>query len=142
MQQHVEHRTSERMELEPASTDGAAMDDEQPPLIGTRVELRGLVSKPELNGRCGTVVSWDADKGRAGVKVGNRQLLLKPTNLITINVEHSTFECAICWVDVTGDPAELPCCGAPPPGSTTCYCERCIEIICEQALGGMGRCPT
>ena len=27
-------------------------------------------------------------------------------------------------------------------GSTTTYCTRCIEIICETALGGMGRCPT
>ena len=115
---------------------------ETPP-IGARVELRGLQSKPELNGRCGTVVSWDADKGRAGVKIGNRTLSLKPTNLTTVNEDESaTFECAICWADVEGSPAELPCCGAPPPGSSTCYCERCIEIICEQALGGMGRCPT
>ena len=111
------------------------------PAIGTRVEVRGLVSKPELNGRCGAVVSWDAAKGRAGVKLGSRLLSLKPSNLITVNTEEAaTFECAICWADVPGAPAELPCCGAPPPGSSTCYCGRCIEIICEQALGGMGRC--
>lgn len=53
-----------------------------------------------------------------------------------------TFECAICWADVDGPPVELPCCGAPPPGSTTTYCKRCVEIICENALGGQGRCPT
>ena len=123
-------------EDEPA---GGVNPVETPP-IGARVELRGLQSKPELNGRCGTVLSWDADKGRAGVKIGNRTLSLKPTNLTTVNEDESaTFECAICWADVEGSPAELPCCGAPPPGSSTCYCERCIEIICEQALGGMGR---
>ena len=111
--------------------------------IGTRVELCGLLTKPELNGRCGTVVSWDATKGRVGVELGSRQLSLKPSNLIVIMLEEAaTFECAICWADVEEKPAELPCCGAPPPGSSTCYCTRCIEIICEQALGGMGRCPT
>jgi hypothetical protein len=53
-----------------------------------------------------------------------------------------TFECAICWGDIPGLPTALPCCGAPPAGSTTCYCKRCLEVICETALGGMGRCPT
>ena len=117
---------------------------EHPPTIGARVELRGLVSKPELNGRCGTVVAWDAAKGRAAVKIGSRPpLSLKPSSLHVIALEEAaTFECAICWADVAGSPAELPCCGAPPPGSSTSYCTRCIEIICEQALGGMGRCPT
>ena len=42
-----------------------------------------------------------------------------------------TFECAICWQDVCGAPAALPCCGRAPVGSTTVYCTRCLEIICE-----------
>ena len=54
----------------------------------------------------------------------------------------SSFECAICWMETEGSPAALPCCGAPPAGSSTVYCMRCLEIICETALGGMGRCPT
>ena len=53
-----------------------------------------------------------------------------------------TFECCICWQDVEGAPTALPCCGAAPAGSTTIYCRRCLEIICEQAPGNHGRCPT
>ena len=45
--------------------------------------------------------------------------------------EGPTFECAICWQDVCGEPAALPCCGRAPAGSTTVYCTRCLEIICE-----------
>ncbi|KAJ1632758.1 hypothetical protein T492DRAFT_590794 [Pavlovales sp. CCMP2436] len=33
----------------------------------------------------------------------------------------------------------MPCCGVE--GSTTWYCRRCIEIICENAPGGVGMCP-
>jgi hypothetical protein len=34
------------------------------PLLGSRVVIHGLVAKPELNGRAGTAVSFDDDKGR------------------------------------------------------------------------------
>ena len=51
-------------------------------------------------------------------------------------------ECAICWDTIGGDPATLPCCGPPPAESSTVYCLRCLEIICEHAPGGVGRCPT
>ena len=57
-------------------------------------------------------------------------------------IDMCSFECAICWGDIPGTPTALPCCGPPPSGSTTCYCKRCLEVICETALGGMGRCPT
>ena len=51
-------------------------------------------------------------------------------------------ECAICWGDTASDEfAVLPCCTAPV-GSSMRYCTRCIEIICEEAPGGVGRCPT
>ena len=80
--------------------------------------------------------------------------------------EGPTFECAICWQDVCGEPAALPCCGRAPAGSTTVYCTRCLEIICEtyvchsrlepqadllltclslaldRSPCGVGRCPT
>ena len=52
------------------------------------------------------------------------------------------FDCSICYETIEGEPAALPCCGAPPVGSSLLYCRRCLEIICEQALGGSGRCPT
>ena len=56
--------------------------------------------------------------------------------------EGPAFECAICWQDVCGEPATLPCCGRAPAGSTTVYCARCLEIICETSPCGVGRCPT
>jgi ankyrin repeat protein len=34
------------------------------PLLGRRVIINGLVAKPELNGRTGTAVRFDEDKGR------------------------------------------------------------------------------
>lgn len=115
----------------------------EPPAVGSRVEIRGLASRTELNGRVGTVVAWDAERGRATVKLGERSLGVRPSSLCPVDeVDGTSFECAICWADVEGRPAELPCCGAPPPGSSTSYCVRCIEVICETALGGMGRCPT
>ena len=36
---------------------------------GDTVELEGLKAAPELNGRTGTVLKYDADKGRYHVKV-------------------------------------------------------------------------
>ena len=56
--------------------------------------------------------------------------------------EGPNFDCAICWQDVPGEPSVLPCCGRPPVGSSTVYCARCLEIICENGPCGVGRCPT
>jgi TPR repeat protein len=51
--------------------------------IGTRVELRGLKGKPELNGQRGVVVSFDAASGRCKVKLedGGGPFKLKAENL-------------------------------------------------------------
>ena len=53
------------------------------------------------------------------------------------------MQCAICLDEAL--PAEalakLPCCTLPPT-STTQFCKRCIEIICEHGPGGVGRCPN
>lgn len=57
-------------------------------------------------------------------------------------ISSDTFECAICWQDMPHPPATLPCCGKPPEGSSTVYCMRCLEVICESGVGGVGRCPT
>ena len=52
-------------------------------LVGTRVKLHGLSSRPELNGRQGKVLSFDAERGRAHVAVHMepKPLSLKPANL-------------------------------------------------------------
>ena len=50
-----------------------------------------------------------------------------------------TETCAVCWVAPKDERVEMPCCGAAE--STTWYCRRCIEIICETAVDGVGVCP-
>eukprot|EP00966_Prymnesium_polylepis_P148804 3437949-Prymnesium_polylepis.1 len=54
--------------------------------VGCRVKVDGLAAKPQYNGLLGTVISWDGDKGRAGVKMdigaGGAGLMLKPANLL------------------------------------------------------------
>ena len=36
---------------------------------GSRITVVGLAGRPEFNGLTGTVLSWDGDKGRFGVKL-------------------------------------------------------------------------
>lgn len=53
-------------------------------LKGTRVLISGLVARPELNGTCGTILSFDAAKGRYAVRlidVSEERILLKPAAL-------------------------------------------------------------
>eukprot|EP00966_Prymnesium_polylepis_P187160 4338439-Prymnesium_polylepis.1 len=53
-----------------------------PPPTGARITVRGLAGRPEFNGQSGTVLSWDGDKGRAGVKLDSgEKLSLKPANI-------------------------------------------------------------
>ena len=57
--------------------------------------------------------------------------------------EPTTAECAVCWSETTAESfAVLPCCRAVTEGSSMRYCVRCVEIICENGPGGVGRCPT
>lgn len=50
--------------------------------IGSKVAIQGLTGAPELNGKQGTVKSWDADKGRWNVLMpGGDIKALKPENL-------------------------------------------------------------
>ncbi|KAF4675164.1 hypothetical protein FOL47_008171 [Perkinsus chesapeaki] len=52
--------------------------------VGTRVEVLGLKSKPELNGTCGTVIGKNAKSGRFEVKLDktNSIMAIKPDNLM------------------------------------------------------------
>jgi hypothetical protein len=66
-----------------------AEEKERTPLLGRRVVICGLVAKPELNGRTGTAVSFDDDKGRYSVELDetcaslmiSASLMMKPCNL-------------------------------------------------------------
>ena len=42
---------------------------QETPLLGRSVVINGLIAKPELHGRTGTVVSFDDDKGRHSVSL-------------------------------------------------------------------------
>jgi hypothetical protein len=52
-------------------------------LLGKRVIIKGLAAKPELNGRIGTAVSFDDDKGRYSVELHETSsFMIKPANLL------------------------------------------------------------
>ena len=58
--------------------------EQETPLLGSRVAINGLVAKPELNGRTGTVVSFDDAKGRYCLELEgtSSSLMIKPCNLL------------------------------------------------------------
>ena len=64
---------------------GAAEVTQAPPVHaekGQRVQVIGLETKPEYNDELGTVISWEAAKQRAGVRLDNgASLSLRPANL-------------------------------------------------------------
>jgi hypothetical protein len=57
-------------------------------LLGRRVVINGLVAKPELNGRTGTAVSFDDDKGRYSVELDDTSssFMIKPCHLLPTTV--------------------------------------------------------
>jgi hypothetical protein len=72
---------------------------QETPLLGRRVVINGLVAKPELNGRTGTAVSFEHDKGRYSVELDDTSssLLIKPCNLLPVCVVwHCVASCFHC----------------------------------------------
>ena len=65
--------------------------------IGVRITVKGLTSKPELNGHSGTITEWNEEKGRYGVQMDNvanplsghsaPALLLRGDNLQLVKAE-------------------------------------------------------
>ena len=55
------------------------------------------------------------------------------------NTNNNSFHCAVCFEDYDDIKlrANLPCCGRN--NSSTSFCYRCIQIICEQSPGQVGR---
>ena len=54
---------------------------------GTRVQIFGLSSRPDLNGARGVVQSFDEAKGRHGVKLSDEAgqvMAIKPVNLVEL----------------------------------------------------------
>ena len=62
--------------------------------LGSRVVIDDITSRPELNGRKGRIVAWDAEQPRCGVLVDGEQqrLSLKKVNLrpATTDPEYAT----------------------------------------------------
>ena len=54
------------------------------PFVGRRVEITGT-SRADLNGKRGTAVSFDTDKGRYRVRVRGSDMYLKPSNLLPVS---------------------------------------------------------
>eukprot|EP00961_Rhodomonas_salina_P117790 1585270-Rhodomonas_salina.1 len=52
------------------------------PEIGTTVRLQGLLSRPDLNGKNGTVESWVAERQRYLVRILHESLAIKKENLL------------------------------------------------------------
>ena len=53
------------------------------PFVGRRVEITGT-SRADLNGKRGTAISFDTDKGRYRVRVRGNDMYLKPSNLLPV----------------------------------------------------------
>jgi hypothetical protein len=70
------------------------------PLLGSSVVINGLVAKPELNGRTGTAVSFDSNKGRYSVELDDTSsFMIKPCNLLPTTV-CSVALCSLLFSDV------------------------------------------
>lgn len=82
------------------------------PPVGATVRLHSLVGRADLNGTQGVVVSFDASKGRCGVKVDGEAsaLALKPANLEVVPAP-------LAPADVSDDAAGPPDVSGTPPAS-------------------------
>ena len=54
------------------------------PYVGRQVEVTGLASRPDLNGRVGTAQSFNDATGRYNVVVSGELLALKPINVTVV----------------------------------------------------------
>ena len=67
--------------------------------IGERVILSGLVCNPELNGKCGDVLSFNHSKGRYVVKLmDGTEIAVKAERIAPVEAKSSTSACAKCGV--------------------------------------------
>lgn len=61
--------------------------------VGSQVQIQGLKSKPELNGRRGSIVAYDSAAGRFEVKldgpVADERVRCRPENLLLVVAKHS-----------------------------------------------------
>ena len=70
-------------EREQAVQGGGDGSEDAAPLSGKRVEMHGLLARPDLNGRTGDATQFSSESGRYTVVVegGSETVALKPANL-------------------------------------------------------------
>ena len=76
---YAQREADTRGEAGGASTDGDASNSA--PLVGKRVLISGLLSRPDLNGLIGEAIAFSSEKGRYTVSVNGEELALKASNL-------------------------------------------------------------
>lgn len=119
---------------QPAATAGRGSEF----TTGTRVRLKGLRSKPELNGQSGKVKSFDANKGRYNVVLatGGATLQVKASNLLEHVPQPSELSAQELIQMTLGDHSSL----------TPDHASRVIELLRSPnspiEAGGLLRCCT
>lgn len=78
-QREAESRSEQNREAAQAAAEAGA--EEQAPYVGKRVQISGLLARPELNGQVGLVTSFSAANARYVVSVAGESIALKVANL-------------------------------------------------------------
>ena len=127
--------------------------------MGRRVEITGT-SRADLNGKRGTAISFDTDKGRYRVRVRGSDMYLKPSNLLPVpeTGTPSSFADVKDQAEQYADEFMSRLKDALPPGFAPrdalfaiepvqwdrvgCYQEVAIRAIAEEAIGPSARGHT
>ena len=68
----------------PTAAAAAQLDEVQQFTAGQNVKIIALVARPDLNGRIGSVMDFNAERGRYNVKAHGETIALKPVNLAVV----------------------------------------------------------
>ena len=119
----------------PAAASASPFAAASPFGVGDRVRLRGLNSKPELNGQLGRVVGFQQAKGRVNISLeGGRTLQVKPANLCATTATAGELSAEELSTLTLGDHAAL----------TPAHAERVIKLLASPSsaieVGRLLRC--
>ena len=99
------HKSKKNSSKKNKPATGAAVVEPTQGLVGRRVTINGLASKPELNGTHGLAISFDDAKGRYNVKLDatGSLMALKPTALAAADDTAARPNAeGVCWVGSAG----------------------------------------
>ena len=90
--QCVQQMQEQQQQAAAAAESSPSSSPSSPIPIGTKVQLRGLQAKPELNGLRGVVTGFDASNGRCSVQLedGRGPYKIKPENLGVVTEKQTT----------------------------------------------------